>query len=54
MPPATRSRSSARPWRDEVAFRQELALSVVLFPVSFLVARSIEQWLLLTTPLFCC
>jgi diacylglycerol kinase (ATP) len=38
-------------WRDEAAFRQELALSAVLFPLSFLVARSIEQWLLLTTPL---
>ena len=39
-------------WRNEAAFRQEVALCVVLFPLSFLVARSIEQWLLLTTPLF--
>jgi len=39
-------------WRNEAAFRQEVALCVVLFPLSFFVARSIEQWLLLTTPLF--
>lgn len=39
-------------WRNEAAFRQEVALCVVLFPLSFLVARTIEQWLLLTTPLF--
>jgi len=39
-------------WRNEAAFRQEVALCVVLFPLSFLVARSIEQWLLLTTPRF--
>jgi diacylglycerol kinase (ATP) len=38
-------------WRDEAAFRQEVLLLVVLLPVSFLVARSIEQWLLLVTPL---
>jgi diacylglycerol kinase (ATP) len=38
-------------WRNEAAFRQEVALCVVLFPLSFFVARSIEQWLLLTTPL---
>ena len=39
-------------WRNEAAFRQEVALCVVLFPLSFFVARSIEQWVLLTTPLF--
>lgn len=39
-------------WRNEAAFRQEVALCAVLFPLSFLVARSIEQWLLLITPLF--
>ena len=38
-------------WRNEAAFRQEVALCGVLFPLSFFVARSIEQWLLLTTPL---
>jgi diacylglycerol kinase (ATP) len=39
-------------WRNEAAFRQEVLLLVVLFPCSFFVARTIEQWLLLTTPLF--
>lgn len=39
-------------WRNEAAFRQEVALFAVLFPLSFLVARSIEQWLLLILPLF--
>jgi len=38
-------------WRNEAAFRQEVALLLVLLPLSFLVARSIEQWLLLVTPL---
>lgn len=37
-------------WRDEAAFRQEVVLLLVLLPLSFLVARSIEQWLLLVTP----
>jgi diacylglycerol kinase (ATP) len=39
-------------WRNEAAFRQEVLLLVVLFPCSFFAARTIEQWLLLTTPLF--
>jgi diacylglycerol kinase (ATP) len=39
-------------WRNEAAFRQEVAVFVVLLPLSFFVARSIEQWLLLTMPLF--
>jgi diacylglycerol kinase (ATP) len=38
-------------WREEAAFRQEVALLIVLLPLSFLVARSIEQWLLLVIPL---
>jgi diacylglycerol kinase (ATP) len=38
-------------WRNEAAFRQEVALLVVLLPLSFVVARSVEQWLLLTMPL---
>ena len=38
-------------WRNEAAFRQEVLLLLVLLPLSFLVARSIEQWLLLVTPL---
>lgn len=39
-------------WQHEAAFRQEVALVIVLFPFSFFVARSIEQWLLLIAPLF--
>jgi diacylglycerol kinase (ATP) len=39
-------------WRHEAAFRQEVALFVVLFPAAFFVAQSIEQWLLLVAPLF--
>jgi diacylglycerol kinase (ATP) len=38
-------------WQNEAAFRQEVALTGVLLPLSFLVADSIEQWLLLVTPL---
>jgi diacylglycerol kinase (ATP) len=38
-------------WRNEAAFRQEVVVFVVLLPLSFFVARSIEQWLLLTMPL---
>ena len=38
-------------WRHEAAFRQEVLLLLLLLPVSFLVARSIEQWLLLILPL---
>lgn len=38
-------------WANEAAFRQEIALLAVLVPLSFFVARSIEQWLLLTAPL---
>jgi diacylglycerol kinase (ATP) len=39
-------------WQHEAAFRQEVALLIVLFPLSFFAARSIEQWLLLIAPLF--
>jgi diacylglycerol kinase (ATP) len=39
-------------WRNEAAFRQEVALCVVLFPASFFLARTVEQWLLLVAPLF--
>ena len=49
------TRSSARGiracWRNEAAFRQEVLLTGVLLPFSFLVADSIEQWLLLVAPL---
>jgi len=39
-------------WQHETAFRQEVALIVILFPASFLVAKSTIQWLLLVSPLF--
>lgn len=39
-------------WQHEAAFRQEVALTLVLFPASFFVARSVVQWLLLISPLF--
>lgn len=38
-------------WQNEAAFRQEVILVIVLLPLSFLTARSIEQWLLLVIPL---
>jgi len=39
-------------WQNEAAFRQDVALSLVLLPVSFFVAESTAQWLLLIAPLF--
>jgi diacylglycerol kinase (ATP) len=39
-------------WKFEAAFRQEVAICVVLFALSFFVARTVEQWLLLISPLF--
>ncbi|MDZ4729863.1 MAG: diacylglycerol kinase [Xanthomonadales bacterium] len=39
-------------WRNEAAFRQEVALFIVLFPAAFFVAHTVEQWLILVTPLF--
>jgi len=39
-------------WQNEAAFRQEVVLLAVLFPLSFLVARSAEQWMLLIAPVF--
>lgn len=39
-------------WRNEAAFRQEVLLVAALSPASFLVAESVEQWLLLIAPLF--
>jgi diacylglycerol kinase (ATP) len=38
-------------WVHEAAFRQEVMLTAVLFPLSFFVANSVEQWLLLVSPL---
>jgi diacylglycerol kinase (ATP) len=39
-------------WIHEAAFRQDVALSAVLFLSSFFVATSPEQWLLLIFPPF--
>lgn len=36
----------------EAAFRQEVAAFAVLFPLSFFIARTTVQWLLLVAPLF--
>jgi diacylglycerol kinase (ATP) len=38
-------------WQHEAAFRQEVALFVILFPASFFVAQSAVQWILLISPL---
>jgi diacylglycerol kinase (ATP) len=38
-------------WQNEVAFQQDVLLSVVLFVASFFLANSAEQWLLLVVPL---
>lgn len=37
-------------WKFEAAFRQNAVLALVLFILSFFVARSPEQWLLLVLP----
>ncbi len=39
-------------FRHEAAFRQELLLSVILLPLSFWLAQTVLEWLLLITPLF--
>lgn len=39
-------------FRHESAFRQELLLVLVLFPLSFVVAEGHTQWMLLVAPLF--
>ena len=39
-------------FKYEAAFRQELALSIFLLPVSFWLAQTVIEWLLLITPLF--
>ena len=36
----------------EAAFRQELGLTIVLLPLSFWLAQTVTEWLLLITPLF--
>lgn len=39
-------------WRFESAFRQDSALSLVLLVLSFWLAQTFVEWLLLVTPLF--
>lgn len=39
-------------WDNETAFRQDVMLTSVLFFLSFFLARTVEQWLLLVFPLF--
>ncbi len=39
-------------FRHEAAFRQELGLTIVLLPLSFWLAQTVIEWLLLITPLF--
>lgn len=39
-------------WRNEAAFRQEVALCALLTPLAFWLARDTTQWLVLMTPLF--
>jgi len=50
------SRNSARgirdAWRYEAAFRQDAAVSVLLFILSFILAQTILEWLMLIMPLF--
>jgi diacylglycerol kinase (ATP) len=38
-------------WKNEAAFRADVILSLLLFLASFFVAKSVEQWLLLISPL---
>ncbi len=39
-------------WRHEAAFRQEIVLSALLLLLSFWLAQSLLEWLLLILPLF--
>ena len=41
-----------RAFQNEAAFRQELILIAVLFPISILVAESFVVWVILITPMF--
>ena len=38
-------------WQNEAAFRADVVVSALLFLASFFVAKSVEQWLLLISPL---
>ena len=39
-------------WKNEAAFRQECAIAIVLIPLSFFIANSAEQIIILTMPVF--
>ena len=39
-------------WQHEAAFRQDVALSVLLLTASFFLAQTLLEWLLLIFPLF--
>ena len=39
-------------WRHESAFRQDVALSAVLLLISFWLAKTLVEWLILIFPLF--
>jgi len=39
-------------WQHEAAFRQEVALTILLLPLSFWLAQTLLEWLLLILPLF--
>lgn len=45
-------RGLAATFRNEAAFRQELGMCLLLFPVSFWLASNALEWLALVTPLF--
>lgn len=38
-------------WQNEAAFRADVIISVILFALSFFLAESIVQWILLVSPL---
>lgn len=46
------ARGLAATFRGEAAFRQELLLVAVLLPLSFWLARTAVEWVVLTAPLF--
>lgn len=39
-------------WLHEAAFRHDVSIAVILLPISFWLAQSIVEWLLLILPLF--
>ncbi len=39
-------------WRNEAAFRADVIISMILFFLSFFLAETVVQWILLVSPLF--